>query len=186
MELFDTLQEWKNVSVHGETRYEAVSLEGRACLKAESQNSASILLHALQFNPDKHERLSWDWRVDQLVEGEALEHKNGSDASARVYVYFESRGLPWQKRNLDYVWSSSLPVGTLMDSAYSSTSKIIVVESGAERLGQWRHVRRNLEDDYEQAFGGHPPNVVAIGLMVDTDNTHGHALAYFDDVKVSR
>jgi len=122
-----------------------------------------------------------------LVEGEALDWKDGSDAAARVYVYFASRGLPWQKRNLDYVWSASLPVGTLLSSAYSSTSKILVVESGSASLGQWRTVERNLEDDFERAFGRQDlPDVIAIGLMSDTDNTGGDALAYFDELRVSR
>ena len=140
----------------------------------------------MRFDPDTYEWLSWDWRVDQLVEGEALERKDGSDASARVYVYFESSGLPWQKRDLDYVWSASLPVGTILNSAYSSVSKIIVVESGTASLGRWRHVERNLEEDYRRCFGKHPAHVIAIGLMSDTDNTHGQALAYFDELRVSR
>lgn len=187
-ESFDALQpdRWREVEVRGHTRYEAVELEGRRCLKAESQTAASILLHAIQFDSDAYEWLSWDWRVDRLVEGEALHRKDGSDAAARLYVYFESGGLPWQKRNLDYVWSASLPVGTILNSAYSSTSKIIVVESGAASLGQWRSVTRNIRDDYKRAFGHSPSDVIAIGLMTDTDNTSGEALAYFDDLHVDR
>jgi hypothetical protein len=101
-------------------------------------------------------------------------------------VYFETPGLPWQKRNIDYVWSASLPVGTILSSAFSSSSKIIVVESGATALGQWRTVERNLEDDYEQCFGEDPPDVIAIGVMTDTDNTAGEAVAYYDDLHISK
>ncbi|MBI2104467.1 MAG: DUF3047 domain-containing protein [Candidatus Omnitrophica bacterium] len=188
-EPFDTLNPewWREVEVHGHTQYEAVPLEGRPCLRASSHQAASILLSPLRFDPETYEWLSWDWRVDRLVEGEALERKEGSDAAARVYVYFESKGLPWQKRNLDYVWSASLPVGTVLTSAYSSSSKIIVAESGSASLGQWRTVERNLEEDYERCFGkGSLPEVLAIGLMSDTDNTGGDALAYFDELRVSR
>jgi len=109
-----------------------------------------------------------------------------SGAAARVYVYFDSRGLPWQKRNIDYVWSRSLPVGTIVDSAYSAESKIIVVESGPEALGKWRAVLRNVGQDYEWCFHHHAPDVVAIGVMSDTDNTKGQALTYFDHLMVSR
>ena len=94
--------------------------------------------------------------------------------------------MPWQKRNLDYVWSSALPAGTLLMSAFSSESKIIVAQSGADGLGRWRIMERNLRDDYQRAFGGQPPDVIAIGIMSDTDNTGGEALAYFDDLQVSR
>ena len=188
VEPFETLnpERWREVEVHGRTQYQATRLEGRPCLEAMSRGGASILLSAVRFDPDFYEWLSWDWRVNQLVEGEALERKSASDASARVYVYFESRGLPWQKRNLDYVWSASLPVGTILTSAYSSLSKIIVVESGTASLGQWRHVARNLKADYQRCFGKHPSKVIAIGLMNDTDNTRSQALAYFDELRVSR
>jgi hypothetical protein len=173
--------------VDGHTRYEAVTLDGRQCLRAQSTAGASILLTEARFDPEQYEWLSWAWRVDQLIEGENLTAKGGSDASARVYVYFDTGGLPWQKRNLDYVWSASLPVGTVLTSAYSETSKIIVVESGAEHLGRWRSVERNLEDDYELVFGKAKklPKVAAIGIMTDTDNTKGSALAYFDDLAIT-
>jgi hypothetical protein len=115
-----------------------------------------------------------------------LGRKDGSDASARVYVYFETPGLPWQKRSLDYVWSTALPAGTILESAYSKTSKIIVVDTGTDSRGQWRGAVRNIEDDYRRCFGENPPAVVSIGVMVDTDNTRSDALAYFDDIRVSR
>lgn len=187
-EPFDRLsaERWRELEVKRHTRYQATQVDGRPCLQAVSQNGASILLSAVRFDPETYEWLSWAWRVDQLVEGEALERKRGSDAAARVYVYFDTPGLPWQRRNLDYVWSAHLPVGTTLPSAFSPLSKIIVVESGAQSLGEWRTVERNIEDDYQRVFGGDPPDVIAIGIMTDTDNTAGAAVAYFDDLRVSR
>ena len=188
-ERFDELSPdaWREISVRRRTDYSAVTLDGRRCLQAESRNGASILLSSVPFNPKTFEWFSWSWRVDKLVAGEALRRKDGSDASARVYVYFETSGLPWQKRSLDYVWSASLPAGTILESAFSPTSKMIVVESGTGSLGRWRTVERNLQNDYERCFGNGPlPKVIAIGVMTDTDNTGAEALAYFDDLRVSR
>ncbi|MBI4341912.1 MAG: DUF3047 domain-containing protein [Candidatus Omnitrophica bacterium] len=187
-EPFDALNpgQWREVEVRRHTQYRVAELEGRRCLEASSRDGASILLSPVRFDPDTHEWLSWEWRVDRFVHGEALDRKQGSDAAARVYVYFDTRGLPWQKRSMDYVWSASLPVGTILDSAFSSESKILVAESGTQAAGQWRRVERNLEDDYARAFGGSIPDVVAIGVMNDTDNTGGEALAYFDNLQVSR
>jgi hypothetical protein len=187
-ESFDALdpQRWREQVLLGHTRYEAVVEDGRPCLRAHSRHAASILLHPVRFNPDKFEWLSWSWRVDRFVDGENLRVQAGSDVPARVYVYFNTLGLPWQKRSIDYVWSSHLPVGTLLSSAFSHEAKIIVAESGTAAAGQWRDVRRNLEDDYERCFRGAPPAVVAIGLMTDTDSSGGEALAYFDDLRVSR
>ena len=187
-EPFDVLnaQRWREVVLHGHSAYTVVELKGRRCLEARSHDAASILLSGVRFTPKVYPWLSWEWRVDQLVAGEALERKDGSDAAARVYVYFETKGMGWKKRNLDYVWSASLPVGTIMSSAYSTDSKIIVAESGSASLGQWRAVQRDIAQDYRHAFGGDAPPVIAIGVMTDTDNTGTEALAYFDELRVSR
>ena len=188
-EPFDRLDpwRWREIEVSGRrTEYQVLQHEQRSALQARSAAGASILLSAVRFDPDTYEWISWDWRVDQPVTGEDLTRKEGSDAAARVYVYFKTRGLPWQKRNIDYVWSSELPVGTILTSAHASTSKIIVAESGSEHLGQWRHVERNVEEDYRACFHKNPPQVIAIGLMSDTDSTGGEALAYFDELQVSR
>ena len=186
-EPFDALtpQQWREVDVHGRTSYETVTLDGRSCLKAHSVSAASALLHPVRFNPKTYPWFSWSWRVERFVAAEALERKEGSDASARVYVYFDTKGLPWQQRSIDYVWSASLASGTLLNSAFSSISKIIVVETGAD-VGQWRMVERNLEEDYRRCFAGDPTDVVAIGIMTDTDNTAGEAVAYYDDLHISK
>ncbi|MBI3324941.1 MAG: DUF3047 domain-containing protein [Candidatus Omnitrophica bacterium] len=177
--------QWREVEVRGRTRYSVEESEGS--LKADSRAAASVLLHAVEFDVHDYPWLSWRWRVDQLVEKEDLRRKRGSDASARVYVYFNNTGgLPWQKRSLDYVWSGSLPVGTQLRSAYTNQSKIVVMDSGTEHLGQWRRVSRNLLEDYRRLFGEEPPKAAAVGLMVDTDNTRSQASARFDDVMISR
>jgi len=177
---------WREIEVKGRTEYAVEMLEGVSCLRAYSHSGASIVLARSRFHPRAYPWLSWKWRVDRFVDGENLGRKDGSDASARVYVYFDTPGLPWQKRSLDYVWSTALPAGTILESAYSKASKIIVVESGAASQGQWRWAVRNIEDDYRRCFGHNPPDAVSIGLMVDTDNTRSEALAYFDDIRVSR
>ncbi len=186
-EPFDLLDptRWRQVEIKGRTQYDIIEIDGEHCLRATSQASASILLTEVQFDPKAYPWLSWRWRVDELVKGESLEHKRGSDCAARVYVYFDTRGLPWQKRSLDYVWSGLLPVGQVLSSAFSDQSKIVVVESGSGALGQWRQGARNIAADYRQAFGGDVPRVLAVGVMTDTDNTGSSALAYVDDITIS-
>ncbi|MBI3088166.1 MAG: DUF3047 domain-containing protein [Candidatus Omnitrophica bacterium] len=177
---------WREIKLHGQTRY-VIDGEGEArALKAHSQAAASVLVTPVQFDPDAYEWLSWRWRVEALIPGEDLARKEGSDAVARVYVYFDTPGLPWQKRSIDYVWSSTLPVETVLESPYGGQSKIVVAESGPARLGMWQRVIRNIEDDYERCYGGKPPRVVAIGIMTDADNTRSEAVAFYDDLMVTK
>jgi hypothetical protein len=63
---------------------------------------------------------------------------------------------------------------------------MIAVESGPELAGQWVTVRRNVVDDYRKAFGEDPPQVGAIAIMTDTDNTGESATAWYGDISASR
>lgn len=187
-ESFDNpnLKGWREIQIKRRCAYRAMNLEGRLCLEALSHSSASILVHKILVDSAATPWLGWQWRVDRFVDGEALGRKEGSDASARVYVYFDTPGLPWQKRNIDYVWSANLPVGTVLESPYSALSKIVVAASGVEDKGRWRQEERNLYEDYYRCYHAAPPPVVAIGLMTDTDSAGGYGLAYYDDLMISR
>ena len=179
---------WREIEVKGRTQFSIEDVDGNRVLKAYSQAHASILVFSVRFNPDDYPWFSWRWRVDQVVEHEDLATRPGSDAPARVYVYFNTPGLPWQKRNLDYVWSSNTPIGAIMPSAYSKTSILMVIDGGAQHLGQWRAMSRNLREDYKAAFPGAKgtPDVLAIGILSDADSTLGVSSAYYDDFTVSR
>lgn len=185
---FDRLdpERWKEVEVKGKTRYAVEEMGGGGALKAESRGGhASILLTPLRVAPSADVWLSWRWRVEQPVAAEDLRTKKGADAPARIYVYYDIKGLPWQKRSVDYVWSSKLPAGTVLTSPFSKESQMIVANTDAE-TGVWRTVRRNLREDYLRCFGEDPPDVVALGLMTDADNSGGDAAAYYDDLALTR
>ncbi|MBI3996838.1 MAG: DUF3047 domain-containing protein [Candidatus Omnitrophica bacterium] len=188
IEPFDHLDpaQWREVVLGGHTLYDAVLLDGQPCLRARSHASVSILIHAFKGEATHCRWLSWQWRVDQAVHGEVLDQKSGSDSAARLYVYFEAPGLPWQKRSVDYVWSTTLPVGTVVTSPVSPMSKLLIAESGTNAAGQWRTVQRNVEEDYRRCFGQQAPPIAAIGIMSDTDNTRSDTLAYFRDIRLSR
>lgn len=181
-------QRWHEIEVNGRSEFSIVDLDGQRVLKAHSQANASILICQVEFDPGDYPWINWRWRVDRPVEGEDLSTRPGSDAPARVYVYFDTRGLPWQKRSLDYVWSSNTPVGTIMPSAYSKTSLLVILESGESHMGTWQSVSRNMKDDYRAAFRtqGEVPDVLAIGLLSDADSTLTVSSAYYDDIMVTR
>ena len=187
-ESFDQLDaaRWKEIEVKGKTRYALEELDGDYSLKADSRGGhASILLAPMRVTPSADVWLSWRWRVEQPVVAEDLHTRKGSDAAARVYVYYDIKGLPWQKRSVDYAWSSLLPTETVLSSPFSKESQLIVANSDGT-LGVWQTVRRNLRADYLRCFGEEPPDMVAIGLMTDTDSTGGDATAYYDDVILTR
>lgn len=104
--------------------------------------------------------------------------------AARVYVIFPSLNFR-RTKSLEYVRDESLPEGTIMTSPYFKNIKLIVVQSGNKKIGQWIFEKRNIYEDYKKAFGKPPSsNVGAIALMTDTDNTLSTAEALYRNIKV--
>lgn len=60
--------------------------------------------------------------------------------------------------------------------------RMLVVDSGANRLGKWRSFRRNVLEDYRRAFGEEPDDIVAVGVLTDSDNTQRTAHALYGDI----
>jgi hypothetical protein len=183
------------------TRYVLAEDDGVTVLRAESDRSMSSVLRRTDVDPAQWPWLRWRWRVDTLVEKSSLAAKETDDFSARVYVLFDVdiSQLPFLERArvriaralyggdlplaaLCYVWATSEPVGTSAWNAYTDRVRVIVVESGGERLGRWVDVERNVAEDYRAAFGTPPPRVSAVVIASDSDNTGGRALAWFGDM----
>jgi hypothetical protein len=59
---------------------------------------------------------------------------------------------------------------------------MIVVQSGAQRIGAWVEEERNVYQDYKVAFGEEPPLINGVAIMSDTDNTRERAVAYYGDI----
>ena len=127
--------------------------------------------------------LSWKWRAHELPRGATEADDSRNDAALSVYVVFGFRKILFQKvpKVIRYTWSSSLPEGTVVNKNFKQ-QKILVLESGTDKLGQWQTVERNLADDYRRFFGGEPPErPVAILVLSDANNTKSFAKGDYDD-----
>jgi len=59
---------------------------------------------------------------------------------------------------------------------------MIVVESGDEKTNRWVTQKRNLLEDYRNAFHTDPPPISSVAIMTDTDNTGEAATAFYGDI----
>ncbi len=149
-------------------------------------------------------QLSWRWKVDHSVAGANLSKKSGDDYAARVYVFFDlpesdlslgerlklglarhfsNQSLP--RAALCYVWDNRHAIGTIAPNAYYGAVKMVVLQSGNGKAGSWQDEHRDLGADFRAAFGRKAPEITGIALASDTDNTHGHAQAWFGDLHLS-
>jgi len=192
-------------SIEQHTRYTLVNDDGLTVLQADARASASGLTRKIRFDPALLPRLHWRWKIDQVIANADLSSKSGDDFPVRLYVMFDYPldKLSFGERNLlrlartfsdpdlpaatlCYVWDNKTPAGSIVTSAYASRVKMIVVESGNARAGQWVRFERDLAADFKAAFGDAAPPVTAIAIATDTDNTGAVVRAHHGDIIVKK
>ena len=187
-----------------DTVYKVERAEGRAVLRASADAAASMYVAPVKPAMSGAATLSWDWKTDALVPGADNRDKSREDAPLRVLVAFDGdvKTLPdaEQKRFsraktltgrqppyavVMYVWSDQVPVGTVIPSAHTSQVKMLAIASGADGLGRWQSVQRNLVEDYRRAYGAEPGPVLGVAVMTDTDNTGIKAVGEYANIRLS-
>jgi Protein of unknown function (DUF3047) len=177
------LSGWTDKVFKGKTTYSIVQEGERSVLKAHSNKAASGLIKKVTVDPKKYPVLRWSWKVRNLIQKEDLLKKSGDDYAARVYVVFPRTF--WRMRAVTYAWSAKAPKESVHPSPYTSNAMIIAVESGGEKVGQWVNEERNIAEDYRKLFGEEPPEIGAIAVMTDTDDTHEEVTAFYGDISLS-
>lgn len=175
---------WESKSFKDSTEYRLLKEDGRTVVKASSKNAASGLIRKLHFQPSRYRFLRWSWKISHTIEGGDERSKAGDDYAARVYVVFPGRYF-WQMKAINYIWANKLAKGSSISSSYASDSKMIAVESGNAKAGQWLSEERDLSADYRLLFGTDPPEADAIAIMTDTDNTGSSAEAWYGEITLS-
>ncbi|MEA3328987.1 MAG: DUF3047 domain-containing protein [Candidatus Omnitrophota bacterium] len=185
------LREWKEKVFKGKVLYEVKIVRAKegGYLLARSDRAASGLFYDIKFNLYSAPMVSWRWKVLKFPDKQKENYSKSEwverdDYAARFYIIFPK--FPFTRTEcLEYVWDETLPVGTVVASPYFEKIKLIVIESGKEKLGKWVYEERNVYQDYLTAFGKPPENRVgAIAIMTDSDNTVSTAEACYDEIKI--
>jgi hypothetical protein len=175
------LSGWKPKVFEGETSYTLVDDGERRVLKAESRKAASGLFKEVELDPRKYAVLRWSWKIEGTIPNGNERTKEGDDYAARVYIVFP-RTLFWKTKAINYIWANRLPKGDSLPNAFTSNAMMVAVESGDGKIGRWVTEERNVYEDYRKLFGEEPPEIGAVAVMTDTDNTGGAAVAYYGDI----
>ena len=131
----------------------------------------------LEWNLRTYPHLRWDWRALQLPEG--ANERTENDTGAALYVTFDTDWLG-RPKSIKYTYSSTLPVGSVVSFG---RLQVIVASSGADGIGEWVTVERNVVEDYRRVFDRDPPDTpISITLWSDADDTGGVAEVDFDNI----
>jgi len=153
-------------------------------LRLRSENSSWTLVKEVDVDIREYPILTWRWRVTKLPEGGDVRRKETDDQAGQLYVVFPRFPEQIRSQIIGYVWDSVAPKGMVLDSpsANPPPTKIVVLESGEEKLGQWVTEKRNVYQDYKAFFGGDPPRLKRISLWINTQHTKSSAECHFDDI----
>lgn len=200
-------QRWKVRRDKKETDYSVITddvpqsdggLRAQSVLKAIADGSASGLRYELSLDLKQTPLLRWQWKVADLIADADNTRRDLEDAPVRLILVFagDRASLPFRERliadqvrlltgnelpyaTLMYIWENRRPEGSVIDNTYTSRVKMIVAQSGRNGVGQWQTRERDVVADFERAFGEPPGRLIGVSVMTDTDNTGGHALAYY-------
>jgi hypothetical protein len=131
-------------------------------LRVKTEGGCTSIGKKHNFSVEHYPFLSWKWRVHQLPSGGDETKKNKNDSGAGVYVIFKGK---FKSNNIiKYVWSSTLPPGTIINSPI--TAECV--------YGFKKRYRKKRTMDYPKSkykgrlsglFGKKPPEVEVIGLL---------------------
>jgi hypothetical protein len=128
--------------------------------------------------------ITWKWKAVALPESAMENDKRKNDSACGIYLLFKNGIFP---KAIKYVWSSNLPVGSVVQSAYNANVKIIVMESGKEKCNQWVTETSNVKNDIVRCFGEKEKfsRILGFGLLTDADNTRSYAAACYGTIRMT-
>jgi Protein of unknown function (DUF3047) len=199
----DSLAPWEPWSIlrgNTPTSYRVVEVDGVAALEADSAEGGSGMWRKIRIDPHTHPVMEWRWRVPAEVETR-FEKNSSTSPPVRLSLAFHGdpakldfddrvklrlanaltvHGLPYA--SLLYVWMVGVPAETLLHSPHTDRVRMIVVESGVQRAGEWITLRRNVVQDFRRAFGEEPADMVGVGLMTDYGDDGSRRRAFSGDI----
>jgi len=187
--------------IERQTVYKLVKDGESVVVRAVSEASSSGLTREIKIDPRDYPIIQWRWKVANVYKNGDVSKKEGDDYPARIYITFEYDAgkvgilekATYEAARLlygryppigaiNYIWESRAPKGTIVPNPYTDRVRMVVTESGAERLNTWVTEERNLLEDYKAAFGEEPSLISGVAIMTDTDNTKETATAYYGDI----
>lgn len=178
---------WNLKEFAGRAQVEVVSDDSRISFRLVSHGTSFALYRGVVLDVKQFPILMWWWKVLALPAGGDMRQRATDDQAAQVYLVFPRWPAP--RINSDvvgYIWDSRAPVGATLTSSQSDNVRVIVLQSGADRLGQWVREERNVYRDYVELFGREPPRIGQVALMVDSNETRSHAEALITDLTFLR
>ena len=130
--------------------------EGGAFFLSAKNANQRVYTKQMTWDPKQHPILTWRWRLQSVPDN--------ADFLAAIYPSLDV-DLMFIPVNTKYVWSATLPVGSVKEGGMFSSTEI-VIRSGTESLGKWVEERVNVYEDFLKIHDHEPaPHAWGISLL---------------------
>ncbi len=199
---FNSLENWELFTfdkIEKHSKYEVKD----SILITKSDKSASGIKFKKTYDIYKYPILKFRWKVNNVFEKGDATTKEGDDYPIRIYVMFEYNpekasffeaikydvlksiyGQYPPHSTVNFIWSNKKQKQNIITSVYTDRSKMIILNSGKDKLNTWQEHSVNVLEYYEKAFGEKAPSNVSLAIMNDSDNTGENAFSYIDFMEV--
>ena len=180
------LTKFKSHSIKKKTNYSIIVENGESYLKAEAEGQASGLGREIKVDLNKTPFLNITWKVQQGIPGIKENSKKGHDFAARVSVIKEIGSLPWQKKAMNYVYSSNEKTNSHWTGPYRKQIIDYVASSLVDsKENSWVTVKLNVKEHFKNFLDLDLGEIDGVAIMTDTDNTKQKAVSYYKNIYFS-
>jgi hypothetical protein len=143
-------------------------------------SSSFSLERGVSASPEEYPYVTWTWKAMRLPAFGDVRKKERNDQGLQILFAFENRKI------ISYVWDANAPEGTITDESFgwplNLSIKVIVVNSGTDRLGEWVSNTRDVYLDYRNLYHEDPPRIKGLRIQANTQYTRGCSEGIIRDV----
>jgi len=149
-----------------ETAARVVQDGGRPALYVRSANAGFTVGTKRTVDVSTHPMASWSWKAEELPVNGSFRRRSTNDQALQLFFGFEGGTV------VGYIWDSTGSVGASGSGlSWQQDVRVIVVEAGASKVGQWVSEKRDLAADYRTLFGTDPPMLGGVGVQCNSQHT---------------
>jgi len=173
---------WKGQN-WGSPAYDMTVIEGSPkVLHLKSQNEGSTIVKEVKIHLKETPILEWQWKAVALPAGGDSRKKAADDQAAQLYVTFPRFPSAVRSRIIGYVWDTTAPEGTIVESEKTSLVTYVILRSGTKDLNRWITETRNVYEDYKRIYGEEPGELGAVSIAIDSNDTKSSAESYIGKI----
>lgn len=143
-------------------------------------NQSDGIYRAVNIDLTKTPFINFSWKVERHPDGRIGTRKD--DQAIQVQLNFGRHGL--RRRVLAYGFDAKAETGRWYDdSSFVAVNRVLVLNSGDEKLGEWVSHSRNVVKDYRASYGSRAPRLKNISIFCDSNDSRSESISYCTAIK---